>query len=98
LARHLRLPAGQRASDGAGQTGRKNTTEYRTLGRTGARVSALCLGAWMFGDRVDAAESERILDEARGAGINFVDTANVYAGQRSEEILGNWFATRLPRS
>ena len=66
--------------------------EYRTLGRTGARVSALCLGAWMFGDRADAAESERILDEARGAGINFVDTANVYAGQRSEEILGNWFA------
>jgi aryl-alcohol dehydrogenase-like predicted oxidoreductase len=66
--------------------------EYRTLGRTGARVSALCLGAWMFGDRADAAESERILDESRAAGINFVDTANVYAGQRSEEILGNWFA------
>ena len=62
--------------------------EYRVLGRTGARVSALCLGAWMFGDPTDAAESMRILDEARAAGVNFVDTANVYARQRSEEILG----------
>jgi aryl-alcohol dehydrogenase-like predicted oxidoreductase len=66
--------------------------EYRTLGRTGARVSALCLGAWMFGDQAGPAESRRILDEARAAGINFVDTANTYAGQRSEAILGEWFA------
>jgi aryl-alcohol dehydrogenase-like predicted oxidoreductase len=66
--------------------------EYRVLGRTGAKVSALCLGAWMFGDPTDADESKRVLDEARAAGVTFVDTANVYARQRSEEILGDWFA------
>ncbi len=46
----------------------------------------------MFGDPADEDESHRILDAAREAEINFVDTANVYAKQRSEEILGRWFA------
>jgi aryl-alcohol dehydrogenase-like predicted oxidoreductase len=66
--------------------------EYRVLGTTGAKVSRLCLGAWMFGDPTDEAESHRILDAAREAGVNFVDTANVYARGRSEEIIGRWFA------
>jgi aryl-alcohol dehydrogenase-like predicted oxidoreductase len=74
-------------------TGKEQTTmEYRVLGRTGAKVSAVCLGAWMFGDPTDEPEGLRILDAAREAGVNFVDTANVYARQRSEEIIGTWFA------
>jgi aryl-alcohol dehydrogenase-like predicted oxidoreductase len=52
--------------------------EYRLLGRTGVRVSKLCLGTWMFGLRTDEAESARILNEALDAGINFVDTSNRY--------------------
>jgi aryl-alcohol dehydrogenase-like predicted oxidoreductase len=67
--------------------------EYRVLGRTGAKISALCLGAWMFGDPADQPESLRILEAAREAGVNFVDTANVYARQRSEAIIGEWFAS-----
>ena len=66
--------------------------EYRVLGKTGAKVSAICLGAMMFGDPADRAESYRILDAARDAGVNFVDTANVYTKQRSEEIVGEWLA------
>lgn len=66
--------------------------EYRTLGSTGAKVSAICLGAMMFGDPATPEESHRILDAAREAGVNFVDTANVYTKQRSEEIVGQWFA------
>src|SRR5438093_5481743 len=65
--------------------------QYRVLGSTGAKVSAMCLGAMMFGDPAGREESHRILDTAREAGVNFVDTANVYARQRSEEILGDWF-------
>ena len=65
--------------------------EYRVLGATGAKVSPICLGAMMFGDPADQAESHRILDAAREGGINFVDTANVYTKQRSEEIVGEWF-------
>jgi aryl-alcohol dehydrogenase-like predicted oxidoreductase len=66
--------------------------EYRILGTTGASVSPLCLGAMMFGDPADREESHRILDAARDAGVNFVDTANVYTRQRSEQIVGEWFA------
>ena len=58
--------------------------EYRILGTTGAKVSPICLGAMMFGDPADRDESHRILDTAREAGINFVDTANVYTRQKSD--------------
>ncbi len=64
----------------------------RPFGRTDLSVSALCLGAMNFGDPTDEAESIRILDAALDGGINFVDTADVYAGGRSEEILGAAFA------
>lgn len=66
--------------------------DYRILGRTGARVSTICLGAMMFGDAADEPESHRILDEARAAGVNFVDTSNNYAKQASETCIGRWFA------
>src|SRR6266496_5397689 len=64
--------------------------EYRTLGRTGVKVSAYCLGAMMFGEwgNTDEAECIRIVHSAIDAGINFIDTADVYSGGRSEEIVG----------
>lgn len=62
--------------------------EYRNLGRTGAQVSPLCLGAMMFGGRADEATSMEIIDRALDAGINFIDTANVYSRGRSEEVVG----------
>jgi aryl-alcohol dehydrogenase-like predicted oxidoreductase len=62
--------------------------EYRVLGRTGVKVSSLCLGAMMFGDRTSHEDSIAIIDKALGLGINFVDTANVYAGGASEEAVG----------
>ena len=62
--------------------------QYRRLGRSGLKVSALCLGAMMFGDRTDEAEAGRIVASAREAGVNFVDTADAYAKGESERILG----------
>jgi aryl-alcohol dehydrogenase-like predicted oxidoreductase len=64
--------------------------EYRNLGRTGVQVSPLCLGAMMFGawGNPDHDESVRIIHRALDAGINFVDTADVYARGESEEIVG----------
>jgi aryl-alcohol dehydrogenase-like predicted oxidoreductase len=61
---------------------------YRRLGRSGLEVSSLCLGAMMFGDRADEGEAARIVGLARDAGVNFIDTADAYAGGRSEEIVG----------
>jgi aryl-alcohol dehydrogenase-like predicted oxidoreductase len=68
--------------------------EYRTLGRTGIKVSPLCLGAMMFGawGEPDHAESIRIIRAALDAGINFVDTADVYSFGESEEIVGEALA------
>src|SRR3954454_8642642 len=68
--------------------------EYRTLGRTGVKVSPLCLGAMMFGawGNEDHDESIRIIHRALDAGINFIDTADVYARGESEEIVGKALA------
>lgn len=64
--------------------------EYRLLGRTGVKVSPLCLGAMMFGPwgNNDHANATRIIHRALDAGINFIDTADVYSGGTSEEIVG----------
>jgi aryl-alcohol dehydrogenase-like predicted oxidoreductase len=62
--------------------------DLQVLGRTGVRVSALCLGCMMFGRRTGAQESYTIIDRALDSGINFVDTANVYGRGQSEEITG----------
>ncbi len=64
--------------------------EYRPLGRTGVQVSKLCLGTMMFGawGNADHDVSIRIIHRALDAGINFVDTADVYSGGESEEIVG----------
>jgi aryl-alcohol dehydrogenase-like predicted oxidoreductase len=64
--------------------------EMRPLGRSGVSVSPLCLGAMMFGawGNTDHADCERIIHRALEAGINFVDTADVYSRGESEEIVG----------
>src|ERR1700712_3048845 len=64
--------------------------KYRTLGRTGIKVSPYCLGAMMFGawGNTDHDDSIRIIHKALDSGINFVDTADVYAQGESEEIVG----------
>ena len=68
--------------------------EHRPLGRTGVSVSKLCLGAMMFGDwgTKDHDESIRIIHRALDAGINFIDTADVYSAGESEVILGKALA------
>jgi aryl-alcohol dehydrogenase-like predicted oxidoreductase len=68
--------------------------EYRTLGRTGVKVSPLCLGAMMFGGwgNPDHDESIRIIHHALDAGINFIDTADVYSRGESETIVGKALA------
>ena len=68
--------------------------EHRPLGRTGVSVSKFCLGAMMFGawGNADHDESIRIIHRALDAGINFIDTADVYAQGESEEIVGKALA------
>jgi aryl-alcohol dehydrogenase-like predicted oxidoreductase len=68
--------------------------EHRTLGRTGVSVSPLCLGAMMFGQwgNPDHDESIRIIHAALDAGINFIDTADIYSAGESEEIVGKALA------
>lgn len=62
--------------------------DYVNLGRSGVKVSPLCLGTMMFGAPTGEADSIRIIHRALDAGINFVDTANVYNGGESEVITG----------
>jgi aryl-alcohol dehydrogenase-like predicted oxidoreductase len=66
--------------------------EYRTLGHTGVQVSRLCFGTMSFGGVADEETSTAMFHRCREAGINFFDTANVYADGRSEEILGRLIA------
>jgi aryl-alcohol dehydrogenase (NADP+) len=62
--------------------------EYRKLGRSGLKVSPLCLGTMMFGGQTDEADSARIVARAKDAGINFIDTADVYNEGCSEQVVG----------
>jgi aryl-alcohol dehydrogenase-like predicted oxidoreductase len=70
--------------------GKGGSMEYRTLGRTGLRVGALSLGAMMLAPtgNPDEAECRRIFDRALDAGVNLIDTADVYSGGESERIVG----------
>ncbi|RQH14227.1 aldo/keto reductase [Bradyrhizobium sp. RP6] len=67
--------------------------QYRQLGRTGLKVSPICLGTMMFGGPTDEAMSKRIIDKAHGAGINFIDTADAYSKGGSEEVVGRAIAS-----
>jgi aryl-alcohol dehydrogenase-like predicted oxidoreductase len=71
--------------------------DTRSLGRSGLKVSRICLGTMMFGDRTDAAEAGRIVASARDAGVNFIDTADVYAKGESEKITGKLIASDRER-
>ena len=82
--------------------------KYRNLGNSGVKVSSLCLGAMTFGEAdeksfmhkvgSDEATAHAVLDRAVAAGINFVDTADVYGQDGlSERVLGNWFEQRKSR-
>jgi len=68
--------------------------EYRTLGRSGCAVSSLCLGTMTFGPESDERGAHAQLDRFVEAGGKLVDTADVYGGGMSEEIIGRWFASR----
>ncbi|MDX1991344.1 MAG: aldo/keto reductase [bacterium] len=79
--------------------------EFTTLGSTGLKVSRLCLGAMTFGWSADEATSHAILDAAVEAGINFIDTADIYSswiegnkGGESESIIGSWLKGKDRRS
>jgi 1-deoxyxylulose-5-phosphate synthase len=78
--------------------------QYRNLGRSGLKISPICLGTMMFGGPTDEATSSRIVAKAREAGINFIDSADAYNGGNSEKVVGraissnreNWIlATKL---
>ncbi|PSO34281.1 aldo/keto reductase [Bradyrhizobium sp. MOS002] len=62
--------------------------QYRQLGRSGLKVSPICLGTMMFGGPTDEATSKRIIAKAHEAGINFIDTADAYSKGASEEVVG----------
>ncbi|MBR0719075.1 aldo/keto reductase [Bradyrhizobium liaoningense] len=66
--------------------------QYRQLGRSGLRVSQICLGTMMFGGPTDEATSARIIAKAREAGVNFIDTADAYSKGASEEVVGRAIA------
>lgn len=81
--------------------------EYRTLGRTGLKVSELCLGTMQFGWTADEPTSLAVMDAYREAGGNFIDTADIYTtwqapglagGGASEEIIGRWLKARGRRA
>jgi len=71
--------------------------DYRLLGRTGVKVSPLCLGAMNFGGATNESDSIRIIHAALDGGINFIDTANVYNAGQSEVIVGKALAGRRDR-
>ena len=68
--------------------------DYRYLGRSGLKISPLCLGAMMFGGETDEPTARRIIDKAFDQGVNFIDTADVYHAGKSEEVVGRAIAAR----
>lgn len=66
--------------------------KYNYLGRSGVKVSELCLGAMMFGGAADEATSSKIISSARDVGVNFIDTADMYNGGESERVVGKAIA------
>lgn len=71
--------------------------EYRRLGRSGLKVSVLSVGTMTFGEKVDEPTATRIIHQALDAGVNVVDTADIYAGGESERIVGRALAGRRDR-
>jgi aryl-alcohol dehydrogenase-like predicted oxidoreductase len=71
--------------------------EYRNLGASALKVSPLCLGTMMFGDQTDEASAGRIVAHALDAGVNFIDTADVYVKGESERIVGKLISPQRDR-
>jgi hypothetical protein len=72
---------------------------YRRLGRSGLKVSEICLGAWInFGGKIEDEQTFAILDAAVEEGIDFFDTADVYAGGKAEEVMGRWMKNKDRRA
>lgn len=71
--------------------------QYMTLGRTGIRVSRLCLGTSQFIKRIDDTIAHSILDQALELGVNFIDTADRYGRGWAEEVLGRWLPGKRQR-
>jgi aryl-alcohol dehydrogenase-like predicted oxidoreductase len=72
---------------------------YRRLGNSGLRVSEICLGAWInFGERIDDPQTFAVLDAAVEEGIDFFDSADVYAGGKAEEVMGRWMKDKDRRT
>src|SRR6201995_162548 len=69
---------------------------YRQLGRSGLKVSPICLGTMMFGGPTDEATSTRIVAKARDAGVNFIDTADAYSNGNSEQVVGRAISNNRP--
>jgi len=69
---------------------------YRQLGRSGLKVSPICLGTMMFGGAADEATSQRIIAKARDAGVNFIDTADAYSNGGSETVVGRAISNNRP--
>src|ERR1700759_1696701 len=67
---------------------RVSKMQYRQLGRSGLKVSPICLGTMMFGGPTDEATSSRIIAKAREAGVNFIDSADAYNKGNSEQVVG----------
>lgn len=62
--------------------------QYRRMGRTGLKVSEICLGTMIYGDQVEEARALKIIRKALDSGVNFFDTADMYVEGKSEEIVG----------
>ena len=71
--------------------------DYRQLGTSGLKVSPICIGTMLFGDRTDVNESKRIVDSGFDAGINFIDTADAYVKGESERVTGKMIADKRSR-
>lgn len=72
--------------------------EYRCLGNSGLKVSSIGLGANNFGGRIGEKETERVVHQALDAGINFIDTANIYGNGLSEEFIGKALKGKRPQA
>src|SRR5690242_16001123 len=75
----------------------KNDMDYNILGRSELRVSSIGMGTVTFGREIDEQTSFAVMDRAIEHGMTLFDTAEVYAGGRSEEIIGRWLKARQAR-
>src|SRR6201995_4157082 len=75
---------------------RVSKMQYRQLGRSGLKVSPICLGTMMFGGPTDEATSARIIAKAREAGVNFIDSADAYNKGNSEQVVGRAISNNRP--